>query len=435
MSQSNHEKENQPMFFVDTPEVKKMGSEALKLTNEIIDLYGPRLSGSESCLKAAKHLHKELNKYCDAAYIEDFILHPGAFMGFIKVCIVCFLIGTVFVAFNCLFLSLCSIAFGVMSLVFEYIFYFHFLDRFYPSKKGTNVHGVIEPDGEVKQNVILSGHHDSVHIFNFYYDNPEMYMIREIRGFLIIIIFFVIMVVLNIWKLKVGVEEFETNIFTTKRRLIFTAFLVVCFFLIKQLWYFLNDKGTPGAGDNLSASCMAVIMSKYFREKKENGKGLKNTRLYFTSFDSEEEGLRGSNKYFIRHKKEFSEVPTYNINIDCTYYHDEVRFMTKDINWTVNLSSDLANICCGIAESQGFHATAEPIRFLCGACDSGEAAKNGIKSTTMLSIPFTNANRATVYHTPDDVVDNIEPRAIEQALAIMITFAEKLDAGEYTIKN
>ncbi|OHT08867.1 putative aminopeptidase [Tritrichomonas foetus] len=420
---------NSCQHLVDTQEIKDIARDALKLTQKIIDDFGPRLCGSESCQNAAESLLNEMKKHCMKTYKEEFDVHPDAFFGFIKVGIVCFMCSTICVFLNQLFIGLLFSLFGVLQIIFEYIFYYHFLDRFYPKKTGYNVYGVIDPEGEVKRNVILSGHHDSAHIFNFYYDNPELYMVREIRGFLLILLLFITMVVINVMKFRRG-DAFELS-FTTTYRIILGSILFLLFFWVQPLWYFLNEKGTPGAGDNLASSSMIVMLSKYMKERRLNGKDLKNTRVYFCSFDGEECGLRGARAFWRKHKKEFELAPTYNINADCPYYYDELRFLTKDINWTVNLSEELASACVEAAKEQGFEARKEPIRFLCGATDAGEAALNGVKATTLLSIPFTNADRPTVYHTPDDVVEHVEPRAIEQALAVMVNVIDKLDDNVY----
>src|SRR5512145_3133648 len=58
---------------------------ALELTGKIIAETGPRLAGSEACKKGARLLAAEAKPVCDSVKTESFNVHPGAFLGFIKV--------------------------------------------------------------------------------------------------------------------------------------------------------------------------------------------------------------------------------------------------------------------------------------------------------------------------------------------------------------
>ena len=74
---------------------KQCAESALDRTAKIIGLYGPRLCGSQSCHKAAQFIHKELKEVCDDAKIEDFKVHPKAFLGWIKLMDAVFVISLV----------------------------------------------------------------------------------------------------------------------------------------------------------------------------------------------------------------------------------------------------------------------------------------------------------------------------------------------------
>jgi hypothetical protein len=50
--------------------------EALSMTVEIIKKYGPRISGTEGCTKAATELETILGKYCSTVRRESFGIHP-----------------------------------------------------------------------------------------------------------------------------------------------------------------------------------------------------------------------------------------------------------------------------------------------------------------------------------------------------------------------
>ncbi|MFA7225812.1 MAG: aminopeptidase, partial [Sphaerochaetaceae bacterium] len=81
-------------------------------------------------------------------------------------------------------------------------------------------------------------------------------------------------------------------------------------------------------------------------------------------------------------------------------------------------------------KEMGFEAFSQPIAFLTGGTDAAEAAKVGVKATTLMAMPWGNSERAAAYHTPNDVVEAIEPLAVEVALSIAIKFIENLDSRE-----
>jgi hypothetical protein len=63
----------------------KMASQALRMVGDIIGKFGSRLTGSESCLKAADVLARELEPFCDRVERERFTVRPKAFLGWIRI--------------------------------------------------------------------------------------------------------------------------------------------------------------------------------------------------------------------------------------------------------------------------------------------------------------------------------------------------------------
>jgi hypothetical protein len=331
------------------------------------------------------------------------------------------MIGLLFLWVNLTVIAWAVVGFGFITMLLEYIFYFHFVDSLYPSVTGRNVWGIVEPTGVPDKTIILSGHHDSAQRFNFYEDGKP-YQSREKRDMSIFIAFFFVLSFLavadirkrNVWKVELA----------SGMNFVVAVIFSLCSIFVREMWFFLNNEGCPGAGDNLISTVMFTEIGRYFQHHK-----LRRTRVVIVSFDGEEVGLRGSHAFWERHKRDFEMGNTLHLNSDCPYYHDELKFLTRDVNLTVKLDEKLARECVSIATSLGFNARTCPIAFFAGATDSGEAARAGIRSTCLLSLPFTNADRVTVYHTIDDTVDKIEPRAIAQAVAVAMKLVQSVDDG------
>lgn len=396
---------------------EKRTKAALAHTGNLIDRLGPRLSGSESCLACADALLEAATGSADAAYAEDFRVHPGAFLGFIRVLVVLYLISAPALYFAPS-LSAVLMSAGLGILVFGFFLYKEVLDPFFPGRTGRNVTAVLEPSGPAKRQLIVSGHHDSAHVFRFYVDRPEKYARRVYGG----IGSFVVL-----WAASVPLA------FAAPGSLpLAVASIVFCLgsLLVAPLWTFAKAEGTPGAGDNLAASAVALELLREFRERRDAGRGLSGTRLVFVSFDAEEAGLRGARAWAKAHGAEIAGLPTWHYNMDCVYRAEDARFLTSDINGSVKLSVPLAEACAAAASEAGVSAAVEPIAFLTGGTDAAETAKAGARATTLVAMQWSNEERSGGYHTPGDDLSAVEPAAVELALRVGARIVEKLDAGE-----
>lgn len=384
-------------------------------TSKLIDKHGPRLAGSKACQNTADEIHNEMKSFADNARIEEFNVHTGAFLGWIRILVFFYAAGTVLLWFNMPWITAGMLLLGIVIMTFQFFLYKHSIDFLYPRRKGKNVIASVEPEGKVKQQIIISGHHDSARVFNFNVYQPKLYALRVIGGIGILFTVFLLSVVLAI----TGLSQTFVNMVAI---LASAGGLIVL-----QLWFFASKKATPGAGDNLVASAMALEALRQVAKDKKDGNGLKHTRVIAVSFDAEEEGLRGAYAYANKNKEALTSIPTYMYNIDCPYYLDDLFFLTTDINGSVKLSDDLAEKCRVTAERLGYKAVTKPIEFLTGGTDAAELAKVGVQSTTMLGMPWGNSARASVYHTPDDTIDHVEKDVVQAGLEVFFDLLTSID--------
>jgi len=397
---------------------------AMEFTAKIIDTYGPRLAGSEACHKAAKAILNKAERVCDKAAIETFKVHPGAFLGFIKVLVVAYAIDAVALAF----VPAVSIVLGAASiavLVFGFILYREVLDPFFPALEGHNVIGVLEPEGEVQRQVILSGHHDSARIFNFYIDRPELYS-RRIYGGIgsVVALWIVSILVALVSGLALGTAPIGIDLL----RAISAAAFLALFPFVFHLWFFASDKGTPGAGDNLAASAIALEIVAEFAQRREEGKGLAHTRLVFASFDAEEAGLRGARAFARRRAREFASLPSYGYNMDCVFALSDVSVLTSDLNGSVRLDPEATARLATLAAEEGLPSATKPIAFLTGGTDAAELAAAGVHAASLIAMRWGNNARSSAYHTPRDTIDSVDPAAVEALIRLGARFVESLEA-------
>lgn len=391
----------------------------LELTKHISETWRSRLAGSEACQQSAAYLAEEMSGYCEEVKQQKFRVHPDAFLGYIRILVALYPVA-LFALWKEYFALLMIIGLlGILLVVLEFFIYWEFIDPFFPKKEGRNVIGSIEPTQELRQQIIISGHHDSAHIFNFFVHQPKLYPLRILGSMSATFLLGVFGLLFFVWD-QMG-EIPSGLIFGVQ---IFFSVLAV---FVMQMWFFYSSKGTPGAGDNLASSATALELGRYFREKKDAGEGLKHTRLILASWDAEEAGLRGAKAYVKENLKELQTIPSYNMNIECLYDADKIFFLSSDINGFVKLSSEMAKEAVEIATKLGYKSDVKPIVFAAGGTDAAEFARAGIEATTLFGMGWTIDSKPDAYHTLKDTVDAVDPEAVRKAFDIIVNYVEHKD--------
>ena len=391
--------------------LKKYTEEVYEESQKIIDLFGPRLAGTKNALDAGDYIYDSINDFADEAGKEEFFVYQGAFLGWIRILVFNYLVALVFLWLDFAYVSLILLGVSILVLVFQFFLYMPLLDHFYPKKKGKNVYGKVEPKGEVKQQIIVSGHHDSARIFNFFIKQPKLYNLRTTGSIALVIIFSLVSLIFWLTPWFDSLSLFMKILFT------------VSFSWVGQMWFFASKKGTPGAGDNLVASMIALAIGKHFKLKEP----LEHTRIIVLSFDAEEEGLRGARAYVKAHEEELKAIPTYLLNADCLYDEKELFFLTSDLNNFVKFDETFTDDLLDVSEAEGVFTFKQPLAFLTGGTDAAEFAKKGITSTTLIGMPWSNSNRNTSYHTPNDTLEHVNFKVVHDTMKIFMGYIRYKD--------
>lgn len=396
------------------PDLAQMTRAAMALTKDVTTRWTARLAGSESCLACGDYLKEQLATFCDHTDSQEFDVRPGAFLGYIRINIILFFFSLIalYVQYIVLATSLASLA--LMITVLEFFIYKEFVDFLFPLKKGKNVFGQIEPSGEVKQQIIISAHHDSAHIFNFLEKEPASYVRRVIGGTLSQLLLF-----LFTWLLLL-IQLLGTPSLTL--HWVLTGILTVAGLSVWRLWFFYAKEGTPGAGDNLVCTALAMEVGRYFARQKRGGNSLQQTRIIIASWDAEECGLRGARAYTKQYKTDLQSLPTYNFNLECMYDHRELKFLVSDLNNFVPLSTKMAMECTQAAKQLGLEMGIVKFPFLAGGTDAAEFAKIGVEATTLAAMSWTIKEDDVAYHTTRDTVEAVDEEAVSQSMAVAIQY-------------
>lgn len=392
---------------------------AMAYTEKVTSTWNPRLCGTKNCLDSADDIYDTMSEFCDHAQIHKFSVHPQAFFGFIKVLVVLFFVTLLFLFLKIYFIAFLLSVLSFSVLVFQFFLYKELIDPFYPKKLGKNVFGIIEPNEEVKKQVIISGHHDSAYVANFMGKNSAWFFPLVGGGVGTTMALVCVSTGLFVAHLLNYNIHFLSQIF-------FYIFLVLSIGVI-PLWFFHSKDGVPGAADNMIASAIAIEVGKHYQQEKQEGRGLKNTRLVIASWDAEEAGLRGSRAFIRDHASLLQEAKTYHFNLECLFNVEHFGFTISDLNALVKLSHNMADECIAIANQLGYKALRISFPFMGGATDAAEFAKAGIEATTLASMAFNVEGEESFYHTINDTIDAVDPKAVEQSLAVAIEYIRQKD--------
>jgi aminopeptidase YwaD len=393
-----------------------MAISALSLTNELVNKYKARITGSTQCLEASHHIAEILNKFCDHVNKETFFLYPGSLWNVGKILAISYLLSAVLLIIGgkLIYISLIICLLGLVYGVVHYIFFGKLFDRFFSKEEGCNISGTIEPKEKVKRQIFIVGHHDSPYVFSFLLHLQKIASIRLILSIISYLVITGICIYFTVNQI-IAKETIKLN---------GTLLIIVIFGLlfVIPLYFLITRIPSPGAGDNLNASVIAIKIAEYFYQFKQSDKSLKNTRLVFLSTDGEEAGQRGAIAYVNKHKKELLEIPTFILNIDSVYRFENLSLLTRDRNSTIALSYNMVKECQNIARNLGYSIKELSLPIGGGGTDAAAFAKIGIESTTIIGISTSIINDGLVYHTPNDTVDHIQPEAVEAVFDIAINY-------------
>jgi Predicted aminopeptidases len=419
------EKRSDSPSEVESLKAGKLASLALGRMKELLEKTGPRAAGSEESRTAARELKEAFAPYTDDALITVHRASPGRFYGFFKIASI----------LSPVLVLLCWLGLPYAALILFGVFCYWFFEEFvrygtvkcfsfFKKKDITNVHAVIEPEGETEKTIIFSAHHDSAPLTRWQSRDKKQYALSLYLPFAVLALTGLLSLILTISE-ACRLELIRFNL-PSVAALVFLLLFSVSQLVFIKLWGFVGDTYSPGAGDNLISSSMLVELAHYFSWKKKNGEGFEHTKLVFVSFDGEEEGLCGSKAWYRQYGS--SLVNPVNINIDSPYNRNELCFLTGDANGFQKLNQTLATKLAETAERMGYPAKTGSLPFLSGATDAASAERAGIPSTTLMCISM-NGSGNEPYHTADDLPSALSLDTLEAVISILIKYTE----GEETI--
>lgn len=390
---------------------------------EVCEKFKNRAPGTQSERDAQSYFKKLLGKYADTVTMEDFDLHPSAFMGFIPVAAIFSLISVAFywlapkLGNSLVIAGVVLMVLSVLMFIFEFLFYAEFVDFLFPKKVSRNVYAVRKASGEAKRRIIFGGHADAANEWTFSYLGEIKTLAPVMCGG--IVGMFVVLLSMVAYLIKIISAGYVPVEITGVWKVLGIVMLVFTPFLFAMLFFINWKRIVDGANDNLTACFISAAVIKTMAEKNIR---FENTEVGCLIAGSEEAGLRGSRAFARRHKKEMQEIETVFVAMDTMREIEQLQIYTTGCTGTVHGSEAVGNLIhqagvnCGIDMPRA--------ELYPGAVDSDAWSQEGLTAAGFCGV---NHNPKRYYHTRLDTPDNVNPECIELSLKICLEAAELYD--------
>ncbi|HIS04372.1 MAG TPA: M28 family peptidase [Candidatus Fimenecus stercoravium] len=397
---------------------REMANFAAREIKRVCKEIGPRASGEENERKAQAYLAESMKSVADSVEIEDFELHPKAFMGWVLLDVCLMLVSGVLLILGLLDVfpaastALTAVAtvltvLSIVFLVFEFLLYKPLLDPLFPKRKSCNVICTRKPKGEVKRRIVFCGHMDSAYEWTYLRKGGGK-VFAAVVGAAFGSVF--VQLVLDILAFLPLPGTADT---------VLLVLAVLTTLLVIPGAFFVNWKCVvPGANDNLTGvfASMAVV-----RFLAANDIRFENTEVAAVSMGCEEAGLRGAKAFAAKHAE--SDVETVYIVTDTLRDYDFMGVYNKDMTGIVKLDAQAAALLKAGAKNAGHDLPFAKVFF--GASDAAALKQGGLCAATLAAMDPTPAR---YYHTRTDTADNLDLKTLEAGIDVLLETAFLYDA-------
>ena len=384
----------------------------VELVKDIITKFGPRVSGTKSNYAAVDELENIVKETCTSTQREHFDLYPDSLFSIGKVFTVQYIIGFLTILSNnsvIMFIGMVCMLLGIVFCISQFILYSDTFDRLFRKVDGNNIVGYLEPQNEVKEQIVLVGHHDSSYIYSFHENYPMLFSIRLFVPIIIFLFEFLVLLVALVLGFTVGIPLWIT-----------ITISIGLVFVIPMYWYISKNPG-PGAGDNLIGCTIGISVVELLKEQ------LKHTRLVLLLTDGEEIGQKGARHFVNSNIEELKAIRTSVINIDSIYNKDDITILKSDRNGFSKLSSTLSESLNRIAVKRGYNLKIKPMPFGGGGTDGGQFARKGIDTTSIIGMPTNLIRKEILIHTKKDLPDRINVDAVSLVIEMLSEYIKIID--------
>ncbi len=388
----------------DNPQIKRWLNHIYKLAVEI----GPRGSTTDEERQAAEYAHEEFKKMGLVPVWQDFksaksIFLPHIIGSFIMVfAFIIYPLGGTITAIIAALLSILVIVSELQELGFQN----NLIRMLIPKGNSQNVHAVIAPEKEHKQDIILVGHLDTQrtplffrnHTFVKIYDNFTTIIFVT---YLIQTVFYSLSVFFSwnwVWYASIPAAV--------------CAVLMISFFIEADFSPF-----TAGANDNASAAGMVLTLAEELKRKP-----LEHTRVFAVCTGCEETQHYGMIAWYKRHLSMLKNPRTIVFELLGV---DGPGYLTQE-GIIVPFKSDPQMLSMVKTISQEHPQWgAYPVKISGGNSEMADALRNKIPAICLFGISKDGV--APYWHQVEDTFDKMNPAVMENVWSLTTELIQEID--------
>lgn len=293
------------------------------------------------------------------------------------------------------------------------------LDFMFPKSESRNVVGTLEPQGEVKNTLYISGHIDSVKEFQWWYHLKTFGIRMNIASVLLLLVLPLCYLALI---LSSGLHRtpFEFSDYFP-----YVYWFIVALSPFTLSFFFMRSKRkVDGASDNLSGIAVSLEVFKSLAAGKGTST-LKHTRIRMISFGSEETGLKGSKAFVAQNEQRLHSERSMIINIDTIKEPEHLSIVTRETNTLTRFDPSIVS-GLELAFSQK-NIYIKKIALNIGGTDAVPFQKDGIPAVTIIGMNSSELDES--YHTRLDTLDRMNPYGMEYLHDGLLHYITSLDAS------
>ena len=388
-------------------------------TRQVCEAFKGRLPGTQSERDAQVFFKEELEGYADEVIMEDFDVHPHAFMAFMPLGAVFVLASIALYLFGGASVALALLGtvlsiFTLLMCVFEYLFYRPMIDFLFPKRVSRNVYAVRKPSGEVKRRIIFGGHTDAANEWTYSWLGEKKALGTAIFGAGATVFVALAASICNaVYVIAARTMEGALASKWEGGWLVWTILLLLCVPFALAIIKFINYKViVDGANDNICANYIAMSVLK---EMAESGVRFENTEVGCLLSGSEEAGLRGARAFAKAHHEELSDpnVETIFIAMDVMREIEELRVARFGCTGTVKNDPAVGELIRDAGRACGVEMP--DTELYPGAIDSEAFSVLGLRASGFTA---GSHDAKRYYHTRMDTPDNMDPDTLAVSLNI-----------------
>jgi hypothetical protein len=385
-----------------------------RLMRRVLAEIGPRESGGEGERRLADLLVTEWQPICDRVSQEAFTCHPRAFLGSIRISVVCYSLAAAFCWWRLPWLGLPFALACPWPALLEVGASREFVDPLFRKRQASNVIATIAPRGELRQRLIVSAHMDSAYEYTLWRllgNRAVWVMAATTIGTVLLPVATIVQLSLQLlhWRdgwLSSGVAHGPGA---------FAPFVLV-------FWFFHNGRAVPGAMDDLAGVSVLSAVAQALGADRTVGLP-EHTEVVLLATACEEAGLRGARRFVERHATELRRIPTFGLFLDGICDERHMAAVRREYFTGARHDDRLVGLACEVGALRGWEV--KPADILVGGTDAAAFSRIGVPAFTLVAMDCRSL--VDNYHTRLDTLDRVRPEALSRALQIVLDVLESLD--------